>query len=68
MQILTILSEYDLIQRFGLQEGKERSRTVSSWISKGLQFIEISGQRFFRDKDVVEFFNKLHLEKYGSVS
>jgi len=68
MQIPTILSELDLTQRFGVQEGKERSRTVSSWISKGLQSIEISGQRYFRDKDVVEFFNKLHLEKYGAVS
>ena len=63
---MQILSELDLIQRFGVKEGKDKSRIISSWINKGLRFIDLSGERYFREKDVVDFFDGLFLEKYGN--
>ena len=55
-EIGQIWSERELAGRFGLPINKEtgRSRTVGSWVSKGLRCsVYISGRRFFFEGDVV---------------
>jgi hypothetical protein len=54
-----LITEDDLIEKFGLAEKGGRSRIISGWIRKGLKHIEISGKRLFREEDIVNFFDKL---------
>jgi hypothetical protein len=48
-------SEKDLCERFGLRMGKGHSVTIAYWIRAGLKCVEISGRRFFWERDVIEF-------------
>ncbi len=60
-----LLTEHDLAEKFGLAVKIEngmvtgKSRVLSSWIRKGLRCVEVSGRRFFREEDIVGFFNNL---------
>lgn len=63
MHIPEILSEQDLIVRLGLREGVSRSREVSAWMQKGLKCVKLSGTRYFRKKDILNFFDKLFEEQ-----
>ena len=53
-----VWSEKDLCAHLGLPtvgvHGK-RSRQLSTWIRGGLNYIEISGKRYFNEKDVIDF-------------
>lgn len=59
-----IWAEEDLIKRFYLKskvkaEGEpRRSREISNWILKGLKQIRLGGKRFFREEDIVAFFEE----------
>lgn len=50
--------EEDLVKRFYFTQRKQRSRQIGHWIAKGLKYIRLSGKRFFREEDIVSFFNQ----------
>lgn len=52
-----IWTEKELISKFGLLSKDDKSRQIGKWIAKGLKCIRLSDKRFFREEDVVEFFN-----------
>ena len=51
-------TEEELIKKFGLPEKDGRSSHVARWVSKGLVCVELVGKRFFREEDIVAFFNE----------
>jgi len=54
-----IWAEEDLIKRLYLPSKEGRSRQIGHWVAKGLKCITLSGKRFFREEDIVSFFNEL---------
>jgi len=54
-----IWTEKELIGKFDLAQKENRSRQVSHWIRKGLRHVNLSGKRYFREEDVVKFFEGL---------
>jgi len=56
--ISNILSEAMILRDFlGLQQTKSgKSRIISSWIRQGLECVVVSGQRFFFEQDLIDFF------------
>ena len=59
-------AEADLIKRLCLPGNDGRSTQISNWIPKGLKCIILSGRRFFREEDIVTFFDKLAESQRGS--
>jgi hypothetical protein len=58
-------TEDDLIERYKLRSTKEvvpgeprRSREITSWVLKGLKCIRLGKIRYFREEDIVAFFDK----------
>ncbi|MCP4651326.1 MAG: hypothetical protein GY853_14755 [PVC group bacterium] len=54
----SILPEWMIIHDFlGMPRTKSgKCRIVSSWIRQGLKHVEISGQRYFFEEDLLAFF------------
>jgi hypothetical protein len=59
-KMANILSETMLTQDFlGMPKTKSgKNRVISSWIRQGLKYVEVSGQRYFFEGDLVDFFWK----------
>ncbi len=53
-----ILSEGMILRDFlGLPQTKSgKSRIISSWVRQGLKYVGVSGQRYFFEQDLVDFF------------
>ncbi len=51
-----ILTEIEMIDYFAIADSKDRSRIISSWIGRGLKYVELSGARFYLREDVLGFF------------
>ena len=62
MHMANILTEKALANflEIDLQGGK--SRKISHWINRGLKHIDLSGDRYFFETDVVDFFKKVQQE------
>lgn len=54
-----IWAEEDLIKRLYLPSKEGRSRQIGHWVAKGLKCVNLSGKRYFREEDIVSFFNKI---------
>jgi hypothetical protein len=56
--ISNILSEVMILRDFlGLPQTKSgKSRIVSSWVRQGLKYTKVSGQRYFFEQDLIDFF------------
>lgn len=50
-------AEADLVKRLYLPNKDGRSTQIGNWVGKGLKCIKLSGRRFFREEDIVAFFN-----------
>ena len=56
MKMEEIWLEKDLAERLGLRIGKTgKSRTLTKWISEGLEYVEIYKRRYFLEEDVTVF-------------
>ena len=52
-----IWAEEDLIKRLYLPSKEGRSKQIGHWVAKGLKCVTLSGKRYFREEDLVGFFN-----------
>ena len=64
MKSLTeIWSQPEVIEKFHLQSKGGRSRKVGNWVRSGLKCIKLSGNRYFKEEDIIEFIEKKAGEK-----
>jgi len=63
-----IWTERELCEKFGLRinEVTGISRQVGNWIKDGLPFVGKSGNRYFYEKEVIEFLHGSHVSKVSS--
>ena len=55
-------SEPEVIEKFHLLSKSGRSRKIGNWVRMGLKCIRLSGNRYFKEEDIIEFIEKVAKE------